>query len=72
MAEPVKPMPALMDVEAVASLLSCSRRHVYRQSEAGRIPPPVKIGALTRWRYSELAQWLGNGCPFVSERGAAQ
>lgn len=30
--------PALLDVRAVASLLGCSQRHVYRLADAGRLP----------------------------------
>ena len=54
---------ALLDVRAVAALLDCSPRHVYRMADAGRMPPPVRIGALVRWRRADLDSWLGNGCP---------
>lgn len=55
--------PVLLDVQAVARLLDCSTRHVYRLSDAGRMPPPVKLGALVRWRRSDLDAWLADGCP---------
>lgn len=54
---------ALLDVRAVAALLDCSPRHVYRMADAGRMPPPVRIGALVRWHRADLQNWLGNGCP---------
>lgn len=62
------PQPAvnaeLLDVRAVAALLGgCSTRHVYRLCDAGRIPRPVKLGALVRWRRAELMEWLAAGCP---------
>lgn len=41
---------ALLDVQAVAELLGCSTRHVYRLSDAGLSPHPVKLGSLARWR----------------------
>ncbi len=64
----------LLDVEAVAALLGgCSTRHVYRLADAGRMPRPVKLGALVRWRRAELADWLAAGCPPVrSLRGTAR
>ena len=57
------PQAALLDVQAVASLLSCSTRHVYRLADAGRMPPPVKLGALVRWNRQSVATWLAEGCP---------
>jgi len=54
---------ALLDVRAVAAELNCSQRHVYRLADAGRMPAPVKLGTLVRWRHSELSEWIANGCP---------
>ena len=70
-----EPRPAvnaeLLDVRAVARLLDCSTRHVYRLSDAGRMPRPLKLGQLVRWRRAELAAWLEQGCPAVrTVRGA--
>jgi excisionase family DNA binding protein len=65
--------PQLLDVRAVAALLDCSARHVYRLADAGRIPRPVKLGQLVRWRRAELIEWLDAGCPSVrSVRGACK
>lgn len=61
----------LLDVRAVADMLGCSTRHVYRLSDAGRMPAPVKLGSLVRWRWSTgdpitgLQEWLNAGCPSV-------
>ncbi|NOY42980.1 MAG: helix-turn-helix domain-containing protein [Planctomycetes bacterium] len=62
--------PALLDVRAVAAMLGCSQRHVYRLADAGRLPVPVKLGALIRWRRDELNDWLDDGCPSCSKGGA--
>ena len=59
----------LLTVGNVAELLGCSRRHVYRMSDAGRMPRPVKLGQLVRWRRTELYEWLSAGCPSVRESG---
>lgn len=57
------PAPGLLDVRAVAKMLGCSARHVYRLSDAGRMPPPVKLGALVRWSKATVEEWIAAGCP---------
>lgn len=59
---------ALLDVGAVAAMLGCSTRHVYRLADSGRMPRPVKLGALNRWRPAEIENWLASGCPSCRER----
>jgi excisionase family DNA binding protein len=54
---------ALIDVRAVAALLGCSTRHIYRLTDAGRMPTPVRLGALIRWRRAEIEEWIATGCP---------
>jgi excisionase family DNA binding protein len=64
------PLPAaLLDVRGMAALLDCSPRHVYRMSDAGRLPAPVRIGALVRWRRAEIEEWLAAGCPSMRSGG---
>ena len=60
---------ALLDVKSVAAMLNCSTRHVYRLADAGRIPRPVKLGALVRWSRSAVEQWIVDGCPAVRKGG---
>jgi excisionase family DNA binding protein len=59
--DPAAP-PALLDVQAVAQLLDCSPRHVYRLSDAGRMPAPVKLGSLVRWSRQAIEDWIALGC----------
>ena len=59
------PNPSLLDVRAVAALLDCSPRHVYRMSDAGRMPAPVRVGALVRWPRAVIDSWVADGCPPV-------
>jgi len=54
---------ALLDVRTVAAMLDCSPRHIYRLADAGRMPRPVKLGALVRWHRPEVDEWLAAGCP---------
>jgi len=55
--------PLLLDVAEVARLLTCSKPHVRRLADAGRMPRPVKLGTLVRWKRAEIEQWLTAGCP---------
>ncbi len=52
----------LGDVNAVATKCACSPRHVYRLSDAGRMPSPRKLGALVRWDLDEIDAWIADGC----------
>jgi len=54
---------AMLDVNQVATLLNCSSRHVYRLSDAGRMPRPVKLGSLVRWSRAAVGAWIAEGCP---------
>jgi len=62
---------AMLDVSAVADLLSCSTRHVYRLADAGRMPRPVKLGSLVRWSRVAVEAWIAEGCPSC-RRGAGR
>lgn len=53
---------ALLDVERVAAVCGCSTRHVRRLADAGRMPSPIKLGALLRWRKAEIDEWITGGC----------
>jgi excisionase family DNA binding protein len=60
------PAPALIDVIEVARQLGCSPRHVSRLVAAGRVPKPVRLGHLLKWRRAELESWLAGGCATVA------
>ncbi len=55
----------LIDVRAVAALLGCSPRHVYRLCDAGKMPQSLKLGKLVRWRRADIEEWVADGCPPV-------
>jgi excisionase family DNA binding protein len=59
---PAEIAPVMLDVKAVAAMLGCSPRHIYRLSDAGKMPAPVKLGALVRWRRDEVETWIAGGC----------
>ena len=60
----------LLDVGQVAKLyLNCSARHVYRLSDSGRMPAPLKLGSLVRWNRAQIEAWISNGCkPVIRAR----
>lgn len=55
--------PLLIDVHAVAALLGCSPRHVWRMADIGKMPRPLAIGALRRWDRARIEAWVHEGCP---------
>ena len=61
--EAVTTRPELLDARAVARLLDCSPRTVYRLADSGRIPAPVRLGGLVRWSRRGLEGWIEEGCP---------
>ncbi|MCB1350036.1 MAG: helix-turn-helix domain-containing protein [Maritimibacter sp.] len=50
--------PALLTPQEVADRLKISLRHVYNLVGAGDLPPPLKVGRLSRWREADLASYL--------------
>jgi excisionase family DNA binding protein len=62
----------LLHVQAVAEMLGASTRHIYRLSDAGRMPAPVKLGALVRWPRRAVVDWIAAGCPAVRTVGRAR
>ncbi len=70
--QPARDYLALLDVRAVARLLGCSTRHVHRLADTGRMPAPVRLGALVRWRREDLDAWLAAGCRACSPPAAGK
>jgi excisionase family DNA binding protein len=62
---------AMMTVEDLAEALNCSTRTVYRLADSGRMPRPVKLGALVRWPRQVVQQWIADGCPRCERRGSS-
>jgi excisionase family DNA binding protein len=60
----------LLAVEQVAAKLNCSKRHVYRLSDARRMPGRVRLGALVRWSRAAIDTWVSDGCPSCRKGGA--
>ena len=63
-------LPAMLTVHEVARMLSCSVRTVRRLADSGKMPRPIKLGALVRWSRATIHQWVCAGCPLI-RRGRA-
>jgi len=60
---PVQPAHTAADCEMltaadVARILAIGERSVWRKSQDGRLPPPIKIGGSTRWTKSSIRDWM--------------
>ena len=63
----------LLDVNQIAHLLNCSPRTVHRLADGGKMPRPVKLGALTRWSRAAVEAWIADGCkPVRRLKGGVQ
>lgn len=62
----------LIDASKVGEILGCSSRHVWALYAQGRLCHPVRIGRLTRWRTSDLEDWISGlpqgGAPMAARR----
>ena len=59
----------LIGIKTVAALLDCSVRHVHRLRDAGKMPQPVRLGSLVKWRRADIEQWVASGCPSCRRSG---
>jgi len=61
--------PKMLTVHDVARMLNCSARTVYRLTDSGRMPRPVKLGVLVRWPRDVIERWITEGCPSIRTGG---
>ena len=64
--------PGMLTVRGVAGMLCCSPRTVYRLVDSGRMPRPVKLGALVRWPKGTVERWIDAGCPRTEDMEVIQ
>ena len=60
----------LVPVSEAAQMLSIGESTLWRDSKAGKMPAPVKIGGATRWRVADLLAFVAN-LPTTSSTPAA-
>ena len=49
--------PKYLSLPQVTARYSCSRAIVYRLIQTRKMPPPCKIGRMSRWALSDLEAW---------------
>jgi excisionase family DNA binding protein len=52
---------ALMTQQDLAAYLGCNVRTLRRWGHEGRIPHPISIGRVQRWRRADVDRWLEDG-----------
>jgi len=55
--------PLLINASQFAGLLQVSSRTLWRMLSAGRLPKPIRVGGIVRWRVCEVKGWVAEGCP---------
>jgi predicted DNA-binding transcriptional regulator AlpA len=63
---------ASYDARDLAQRLKCSVRHIWRMSDAGKLPPAIRLGAVVRWDAAVIEAWIARGCPPVLKGGHAR
>ena len=48
----------LLRVSEVASMLGISPRKIWRMKNTGELPEPIKLGNSTRWRHSDIVEFI--------------
>lgn len=67
--------PALLDIRQLSAKGLGSTRHIRRLVDSGRMPAPVRLGSLLRWRIETgdpmtgIDDWIAAGCPSVRQHG---
>jgi excisionase family DNA binding protein len=56
-------LPLLLDIGQAAQYLNVGKRTFWKLHAVGRVPAPIKLGRLTRWRKDDLEAWVKAGCP---------
>ena len=59
----------LMDVKQAGQFLRLSPRAVHRLRDTGKMPVPLKLGGVVRWRKPELNAWIADAAPDVRKTG---
>lgn len=55
--------PVVVTAKQLAMMLQISKRTLFRMRSAGRLPKPVRVGGIVRWRLEDVRNWIANGCP---------
>ena len=53
----------LLTAKQLGTLLSLSKRQIFRLNSCGKIPAPIRIGGSVRWSEITIGEWLEAGAP---------
>lgn len=53
----------MITARQLAVILQVSKRQVWRMLSARRVPQPIRVGSVVRWRMADIEQWIADGCP---------
>ncbi len=53
----------LLSASELGELLGVNKSTIWTWHSGGKIPAPVRIGGVTRWRRAEIERWLEAGAP---------
>jgi predicted DNA-binding transcriptional regulator AlpA len=55
----------MLTANEVATMLAIGVRSVWRKSQDGRLPPPIKMTGSTRWSKSTIRDWIAEQAKVV-------
>jgi len=58
----------LLSARQVAAKLGVGVRSIWRWADEGRMPQPLLLGRLKKWRASDIDAWIERGCPLMGRR----
>ena len=64
--------PLLISTEKLAELLELSKKTIGRYVLSRKIPPPVRVGSRSRFRFDIINAWIADGCPSMDDWDAAE
>ncbi|MBP7746436.1 MAG: AlpA family phage regulatory protein [Phycisphaerae bacterium] len=65
--KPAMQADRLLRVQEVGHRLGVSARQCWKLLASGRLPAPVRLGRSVRWRDSDIARFVRDGCPSRDE-----
>ena len=59
----------LIGMEHLAELIGVSTQTLRRMTQSGKLPEPIRLGRLIRWKPQVIDDWIAAGCPPAKELG---
>lgn len=55
--------PVVVTAAQLAIMLQVSKRTLWRMRSSGKLPSPMRVGGIVRWRLNDVTSWINAGCP---------